>query len=103
PAEALQPGLVAEQDVAEGAVDRLEEGAQVAPALLVAEVGGGAVELLVHPAVVGRHPAGVSGQSHVSSGWCADGGSSSWCGPPAPAPRASGPAAGRGCPVVWPG
>src|SRR5262249_23539413 len=59
------PHLVGPQQVIERAVDRAEEGAALLLALGVAQLVGGAIEVLVLPAVVDRHGAHVLGCDHA--------------------------------------
>src|SRR6185503_313228 len=69
--EPAHPYLVGPQQMAERAVDRAEEGAALLRALLIAQLAGRAVEVLVLPAVVGRHLAYVSGGDHADLKLCA--------------------------------
>src|SRR5713101_2876118 len=54
--EPVHPGAVAPQQVIEGRMDRPEEGAALAFAILLGEPIGAAVEIPVLPAIIVRHP-----------------------------------------------
>src|SRR2546423_10951459 len=64
--EAAEPATVGEQEVIQDPVDRAKERLAVALALLVGKRGADGVELLVHPAVVSGHHAGLLGRNY---GW----------------------------------
>src|SRR5690606_28613808 len=55
------------QDVVQRAVDRTEERAAIAPALGVGQARGRTVEVLVLPAVIGRHRHHVARPDHARS------------------------------------
>jgi hypothetical protein len=81
--EAAHPGAVAEQQMIEGAVDRLEEGAAIALALGIVDPGADGINLLVHPLIVASE-----GLKHV-------------CVWHAIRSRAVGATAQHGAPVPW--
>src|SRR3984957_6305891 len=62
--EAAHPAAVAPQDVAQRLVDRAEPGAALAGALGVRQAVGDAVEVLILPAIVTRHPLDVRAVDH---------------------------------------
>src|SRR4029450_1616088 len=67
-AKTAHPGLVGPQKMAHRPVNRAEEGATLAMALLVGEAIGGAVEVLVLPTIVERHALYVVDTDHQKSG-----------------------------------
>src|SRR6185503_211499 len=69
--EPAHPDLIGPQQMAERAGNGAEEGAALLLAVLIAQLAGGAVEVLVLPAVVGRHLAYVSGGDHADLKLCA--------------------------------
>src|SRR5205085_536261 len=63
--EPAHPDGIAPQQMAQRLVDRAEEGAAFAPALLLAQLIGDAVQILVLPAIVARHALHIGGIDHL--------------------------------------
>src|SRR5580658_2180258 len=66
--EAAHPVAVAPQNVAERLVDRAEPSAALKPALVVRQAVGDAIEILILPAIVTRHPLDVRAIDHGFAG-----------------------------------